>query len=132
MIYRVLADLVLVFHFCFALFVVFGGMLVWRWPKACWLHLPALVWGVLVECFYWTCPLTPLENWFRRLGGEAGYTGGFVEHYVSMILYANISRRFQAMLGLALVVINLFVYFCLFLRRRAGSGRPLKVSSSIN
>ena len=132
MIYRILADFVLVFHFCFVLFAVLGGMLLWRWRKACWLHLPALVWGVLVECFYWTCPLTPLENWFRRLGGEAGYRGGFVEHYVSMILYANISRRFQAMLGLALVAINLFVYSYVLLHRRESSGRRLKVSSSVD
>ena len=123
MIYRLLADGVLLFHFCFVLFVVLGGMLVLRWRAVVWFHLPALGWGILVECFYWTCPLTPLENWLRRLGGEAGYTGGFIEHYVSMLLYANISLRFQAMLGLVLMFINLLVYsYVVRHRRRAACG----------
>ena len=118
MIYRVLAELVLVLHFCFVLFVVLGGLLaLWR-RSVVWLHLPALIWGVLVECFYLACPLTPLENWFRRLGGEAGYANGFIEHYASAILYANVSREFQAMLGLLLIGINLFVYSYVFLRFR--------------
>jgi hypothetical protein len=116
MIYRILAELVLVFHFCFVLFVVFGGLLVLRRHSIIWLHLPALMWGVLVECFHLKCPLTPLENWFRHLGGEAGYTGGFIEHYASAILYANISLQFQTMLGLLLIGINLFVYGYVILR----------------
>lgn len=118
MIYRILAELVLVIHFCFVLFVVLGGLLVLRWPAILWLHLPAFVWGILVQCFFWSCPLTPLENWFRRLGGEAGYTGGFVEHYIMAILYANVSRGFQVMLGLLLIGVNALVYSLVFMRRR--------------
>ena len=118
MTYRILAELVLVVHFCFVLFVVLGGLLALRWPSILWLHLPALVWGILVECFFWTCPLTPLENWFRRLGGEAGYEGGFLEHYISLILYANISREFQMMLGLSLLGVNVLIYSLVIIRRR--------------
>jgi hypothetical protein len=118
MIYRILADAVLVFHFCFVLFAVLGGILILRWRFIALLHLPAVVWGVLVECLHLTCPLTPLENWFRRLGGESGYTGGFIEHYVSMILYADVSSAFQMMLALILLVINLIVYSYVFARRR--------------
>ena len=118
MIYRILAELVLVLHFCFVLFVVLGGLMALRRRSVIWLHLPALIWGILVECFHWKCPLTPMENWFLRLGGEAGYTGGFIEHYVSTILYADISLEFQAMLGLLLIVINVFVYSYVFLHLR--------------
>lgn len=118
MAYRILAELVLVMHFCFVLFVVFGGLLVLRWPSVLWLHLPAFIWGILVQCFFWACPFTPLENWFRRMGGESGYTGGFVEHYISAILYANVSRKFQAMLGLLLIGVNVLVYSVVFIRRR--------------
>ena len=118
MIYRFLAELVLVFHFCFVLFVVLGGVLVLRWPSVLWLHLAAFAWGVLVQCFFWTCPLTPLENWFRRLGGQSEYAGGFVDHYISSILYANVSRRFQASLGLLLIALNVLIYSFVLIRRR--------------
>lgn len=117
MIYRFLADAVLVVHLVFVSFVVLGGLLVLRWRVFVWLHLPTLVWGILVQCFFWKCPLTPLENRLRRLGGEAGYTGGFIEHYISLLLYPDISLWFQATLGLVLVSINLTVYSSIFARR---------------
>jgi len=122
MVYRILAELVLVIHFCFVLFVVLGGLLALRWRRVVWLHLPAFTWGVLVQCFSWACPLTPLENWFRRAGGESGYSGGFVEHYISAILYADISREFQMMLGLLLVGVNVLVYAWVLTRRRRKAG----------
>ena len=118
MIYHFLAELVLVFHFCFVLFVVLGGLLALRWPSVLWLHVPACFWGVLVQCFFWTCPLTPLENWFRRLGGQSGYAGGFVDHYISSVLYANVSYQFQALLGLLLIALNVLIYLFVLSRRR--------------
>src|SRR6267142_4443444 len=118
MIYRFLADLVLVVHSCVVLFVVLGGLLLLRWPSVLWLHLPAIVWGILVQCFFYPCPLTLLENWFLRLGGQTGYTGGFVDHYITAILYANVSRQFQAFLGLLLIGLNVFVYSIVLIRRR--------------
>ena len=118
MAYRILAELVLVIHFCFVLFVVLGGLLVLRWPSVLWLHLPTFIWGILVQCFFWVCPLTPIENWLLRLGGQSGYTGGFVEHYVSAILYANVSQEFQVFLGLVLIGLNVLIYSFVFIRRR--------------
>ena len=87
MFFRALADLVVVTHLAFILFVVLGGLLALRWPRALWLQVPAAVWGVLVEVGGWICPLTPLENRLRGLAGDAGYPGGFVEHYLLAWLY---------------------------------------------
>jgi hypothetical protein len=84
---RFLADALVVFHLAFVIYVVLGGVLVLRWRSLAILHLPAALYGVAVEIFGWTCPLTPLENALRRRGGQAGYRGGFVEHYLLPILY---------------------------------------------
>ena len=116
MAYRILAELVLVLHLCFVIFVVFGGLLVVRQHSAVWLHLPALIWGILVECFFWTCPLTTIENSLRQLGGEAGYANGFLDYYISVVLYTEISPQFRLTLGLLLIGFNLFVYSYAFRR----------------
>jgi len=118
MVYRVLADFVLLFHFCFVLFVIFGGFLILYRRWALWLHIPALIWGVLIEIFYFICPLTYLENWLRIAGGEAGYSGGFIDYYVSMILYLDISQFSKALLALLLIASNLVIYSYIFFRRR--------------
>ncbi len=118
MFYRLLADFILVFHFFFVLFAVLGGLLVLRRRSVIWLHIPTLIWGVLVQVFFLTCPLTQFENQFRILGGEAGYSGGFIEHYISMILYANIGYWFHFALGFILLMINLLVYSYIFARWR--------------
>ena len=112
MIYRLLADLVLLVHLAFIVFVVFGGLLVVRRPLVAWLHIPAVIWGAYIEFFDGPCPLTPMENHFRRLGGQAGYSGGFIEHYVTAIIYPDgLTRPVQVGLGVAVVVINVFAYF---------------------
>ena len=116
MIYRILADITLILHFCFVIFVIFGGLLVLYRRFVLWIHLPALVWGVLIEFFRFTCPLTRLENQFRQLGGEAGYEGGFIEHYFSALLYWQMDSQTQILLGLALILINLTIYFFIFRR----------------
>ncbi len=119
MIYRVLADLVLVIHLAFVLFVVLGGLLVLRWPRVAWLHIPAAVWGVLIEYTGWICPLTPLENSFRLKGGEAGYSGGFIQHYVQPVLYpAGLTRSTQFVLGSAVLILNLAAYGLAWSRSR--------------
>ena len=82
MLYRLAADTLVLLHLAFTVFAVVGGFLAWRWPRVAWIHIPAAVWGALIEFMGWVCPLTPLENHFRRLAGEAGYAGGFLEHYV--------------------------------------------------
>ncbi len=110
MAYRILAELVLVLHLCFIIFVVFGGLLIVCRRYFIWLHFPALVWGILVECFFWTCPLTTFENSLRELSGEAGYSNGFIDYYISAILYTEISPQLRLTLGLLLIGFNLFVY----------------------
>ena len=110
--YRLLADAVLVLHLGFVIFVVLGGLLVLRRPKLIWLHVPAAAWGVLIEFLGWPCPLTPLENHLRRRGGEAGYEGGFIEHYLVTLLYpSGLSRETQWLLGTAVLLINVVIYF---------------------
>jgi len=119
MLYRVLADIVLVLHLAFVLFVVLGGLLVWRRPWVAWLHVPAAVWGALIMFAGWVCPLTPLENRLRRLGGEAGYEGGFVEEYVLAILYpSGLTRTHQIVLGAIVIALNLAVYGRLWWKKR--------------
>ena len=111
MIYRILADLTVVTHLGFVLFAVLGGLLVLRWPRAAWVHLPAVAWAALIEFAGWICPLTPLENWFRRQGGTAGYETGFVEHYLLPILYpSGLTRQVQIVLGLFVLLVNVGVY----------------------
>jgi len=111
MLYRCLADAVVVLHLSFAAFVVAGGLLVLRWRRAAWLHVPAALWGVAVEWSGAVCPLTPLEGALRRWGGEAGYAGGFIEHTVLPVLYpAALTRGVQVVLGSLVVAINAVVY----------------------
>lgn len=119
MTYSLLADAVLLLHLTFILFVVFGVLLVRRFPRLVWLHLPAAIWGALIEFTGRTCPLTPLENQLRRLGGEAGYRGGFIEHYLMPVIYPeSLTRELQVALGVGVVVINVVAYA--LLRRRPG------------
>jgi len=109
--YGLLAEAVVLLHFGFVLFVVFGGLLALRWRRVMWLHLPAAVWGALIEFAGWICPLTPLEHWLRREGGLAGYQGGFVEHYILPVLYPHsLNREVQLVLGAFVVILNLAVY----------------------
>lgn len=111
MLFRLLADAVVVLHLGFVLFVVLGGMLVLRWPRAAWVHLPAAVWGAWIEFAGWICPLTPLENWLRREGGDPVYATSFVEHYVVPVLYPPaLAREIQWALGGLVLAVNALVY----------------------
>ena len=119
MAYRLLADLVAILHFAFILFVILGGLLVFRRRRILWLHLPAALWGALLELGGWYCPLTPLENWLRRTGGGAGYETGFVERYLMPIIYPSaLTREIQIILGLGVVILNVAIYFAVWSRRR--------------
>jgi hypothetical protein len=112
------ADLVASLHFAFVVFVVLGGLLVLRWPRLAWLHLPAVAWGASIELLGWICPLTPLENRLRHEAGLAGYEGGFVEHYLLPLLYpASLSRSVQVILGLSVLLINAVLYGSILRRR---------------
>lgn len=119
MLFRYLAGLTVALHALFVAFVVLGGLLVLRWPRLAWLHLPAAAWGVVVEYAGWLCPLTPLEQGLRLRAGEAGYGGGFVEHYLLPLLYPSaLTRPTQWLLGSLVLAVNAAVYVRLFRRRR--------------
>ncbi|AKJ30484.1 DUF2784 domain-containing protein [Caldimonas brevitalea] len=119
MIYRLLADALVTAHLAFVVFVMLGGLLVWRWPRLAWLHLPAVAWGIWIEFSAGICPLTPFENRLRALGGEAGYQGSFVEHYLMPILYpVGLTASIQAWLGAVVLVVNLFAYALVLSRHR--------------
>ena len=111
MLYRMLADLVVVAHFAFVIFAVAGAFLVLRWRWVAWVHLPVVAWAALIEFAGWVCPLTPLENWLRMRGGAMGYHGGFVEHYIIPILYpGQLTRSVQIALGALVLLINAGIY----------------------
>jgi hypothetical protein len=119
----VMADLVLVAHVTFVAFVVLGGLLALRWPRAAWVHVPCALWGAWVELAGWVCPLTPLENSLRRAAGEAGYAEGFLAHYVLPLLYPpGLTRGLMVAMGVAVLVLNVAVY-ALVWRRRVRQGR---------
>ncbi len=123
--YPFLADAVIIIHLLFILFVIAGGGLVlWRRIWA-WLHVPAVLWGALVELNGWICPLTPLENRLRRCGGHPVYDSDFVERYIVGLIYpTHITRREQIMLGLAVLLINGGVYGWLIIRGRRPGKKP--------
>jgi hypothetical protein len=118
MLHRLLADAVAVLHLLFVAFAVMGGLLALRWRWLPCLHLPALAWAATVEFTGWICPLTPLENRLRMAGGAAGYSGGFVDHYLLPLLYpASLDRETQLVLGLGLLAINAVAYWLVWRRR---------------
>ncbi len=122
MIYGVLADAVLVLHLTFILFVVLGGLLVLRWRWMALFHVPCAVWGLLIELFGWICPLTPLENSLRRTAGEAGYGGGFIEHYLLPVIYpGGLTREVQLALAAMVVAVNVGVYLLVWRKWRDDS-----------
>lgn len=109
---RLAADGVLLIHLAFVIFVVAGGLLVLRWRRIMWLHVPAVMWGAAIEFGGWICPLTPLENEIRQRGGGAGYQGDFVEQYLLPVLYpADLTRTLQMLLGSLVLVVNVAIYW---------------------
>jgi hypothetical protein len=124
--YAWLADLVVVLHFAFVLFVVSGGFLALKRPRFAWCHLPAVAWGALVEFTGWTCPLTPLENRLRALAGQQGYDSDFVERYLLPLLYPErLTRDRQVFLGMLAVGLNVVIYGMLWRRwQRRDIDRP--------
>jgi hypothetical protein len=115
----VLADGVLVLHGLFIVWAALGALAVWRWPRLALLHLPALAWAVWIEASGGVCPLTPLENSLRRAAGQAGYSGGFIDHYLGGVIYpAGLTRQTQWLVAGALLLINLVVYGLMIRRAR--------------
>jgi hypothetical protein len=122
--YRGLADLVLVIHLAFVLFVVFGGLFALRWLRVAWLHVPVALYGATIEFVGFICPLTPLEISLRRRGGEAGYAGGFIEHYITAALYpTGLTREIQLALGIGVLLFNAIVYAIVVTKYKARATR---------
>jgi hypothetical protein len=125
MLWSWLADALLLLHGLFIAWVVLGGLAVWARPRLVWLHLPCAAWGAAIELAGWICPLTPLEQRWRVAAGEAGYAGGYIEHYLTAAIYPDgLTRDVQVALGLAVVAINAALYGAAWRRaarrRRAG------------
>jgi hypothetical protein len=118
--YAFLANLVVGAHLAFVAFVMLGGLLVLRWPRVTWAHIPCAIWGAVVELMGWICPLTPLENELRRRAGEGTYGTSFLENYVVPLLYpGSLTREIQLGLGLGVVVLNAVVYGLVWRKWRA-------------
>lgn len=117
---RLAADAIVALHLAFVAFACLGGLLAWRRLRYAIAHLPALAWAAWIEFTGSICPLTPLENALRRRAGEAGYPGGFVEHYVLPALYpAGLTPAIQSWIGLFLVALNVAIYAVAIARWRA-------------
>ena len=125
--YALLADLVLVSHAIFILFVVLGGVLVlWRRGMV-WVHIPCAAWGILIEFKGWVCPLTYLENDLRAAAGAGGYAGGFIDHYLLPLIYPSaLTPGMQVLLGSAALIVNVIIYALVWRGIRAGSNRRSK------
>jgi len=117
--YRIGADLLVVAHLLFIVFAFAGGFAVLRWHWLALVHLPVALWATVVELMGWICPLTPLENELRVAAGEAGYSGGFIAHYIVSIVYpAGLTRELQWLLAALVVLINVAIYAVLLVRLR--------------
>lgn len=123
MLYQLLADAVVLLHFAFVAFVMLGGLLVLRWPKVAWLHLPMAAWGAFVELGLHYCPLTPLENRLRERGGLATYEDDFIAHYIVPVIYPpGLTPGIQLFLGILLVGGYMVVYaFAWRIHRKPGA-----------
>jgi hypothetical protein len=123
MLFHLGADLIVILHFGFVLFVLVGGLLLLKWQRLAWLHLPAVAWGAFVEFSGWICPLTPLENWLRTQAGDEEYAGDFIAQYLSAILYPEaLTREVQIILGTLVLVVNLAIYGRLWCARGTRRG----------
>ena len=117
--YLLLADLIVLIHFLFVVFALLGGILVLKWKKLIWLHLPALLWGIFIEFSGWICPLTPLEIQLRRLAGADLYQGGFISHYLVPLIYPpGLTPDTQWLLGGILITVNIAIYSWVFICRQ--------------
>ena len=122
--YRLGADLVVVLHLAFVIFVVAGGLLVLRWPAIAWIHVTAAVWGATVEFTGWICPLTPLEQFLRTGAGSTSYETDFIGHYILPLLYpAELTRDIQLVLGMIVIGVNVALYGWIW-RRKKMKNRP--------
>ena len=109
--YELAADLTLIFHFAFIIFVVFGALLFFVSTKIIYVHVPALIWAIYIELTHSICPLTYLENWFLQRSNLATYPEGFIQNYLVPIVYPmSLTEDLQTNLALAIIVVNIIIY----------------------
>ena len=109
--YEITADLLLIIHFTFLLFVVFGALLIFASIKIIFIHIPVVIWGSYIELTNSICPLTYLENWFLHKANLTTYSEGFIQNYLVPIVYPmNLTKDLQIYLGITLIVINMIIY----------------------
>ena len=112
MLYQVAADVVVLLHITFVVFVAFGVVAVWRWTRLIWVHVPSVIWGITVELTSGVCPLTPLEQWLLTQSGQMGYQGAFLTHYLSPLLYpTGLTFDWQLFLAAFAAILNMFGYY---------------------
>ena len=124
--YEIAADLTLIIHFAFIIFVVFGALLFFVSTKIIYIHLPALFWGIYIELTHSVCPLTYLENWFLNKANLTTYSEGFIQNYLVPIVYpVNLTKDLQIYLGTALIVINVVIYAFIYnkMKKNYGTGK---------
>ena len=113
--YELAANLILIVHFIFIIFVVFGALLFFVVKKIVFIHIPALIWGSYIELTHFICPLTYLENWFLNKANLTIYSEGFIQNYIIPIVYpADLTKNLQIYLGITLIVINIVFYAFIF------------------
>ena len=119
MLYQLAADFIVLLHFVFIVFAVAGGVLVFKWRRLGYLHVPAAIWAALIIMAGWICPLTPIENMFRQAGGGEVYSVSFIERYLMPVIYpSGLSREIFIAMGVVIIVINVVVYTILFIKRK--------------
>ena len=113
--YELAADIILIIHFLFILFVIFGALLFFVAKKIVFIHIPAIIWGSYIELTHSICPLTYLENWFLHKANLTTYSEGFIQNYLVPIVYPmNLTKDLQIFLGIGLIVINIVIYAFIF------------------
>lgn len=116
--FSIFADAVVLLHVAFVFFVILGGLLVFKWKWMMWVHVPAAMWGALIEFTGWICPLTPLENWLREAGGGQEYQSGFIEHMLPIVYPTGLTREIQLFLGVLVILLNGGIYVLLYYRHK--------------
>ena len=120
MLYRMLADLVVVTHVVFIAFVAVGSLLVWKWPRLLWSHLAVVAWAAAIVAVGFTCPLTPLEKHLREQAGQPSYDGGFIDHYLEGVIYPGRFTTLARLLVGSLIVVG----YAVLLTRGRRNRRP--------
>lgn len=127
MIYRLLADGMMILHGAFLLFFVIGGFLAWKWRRVIWAHLAVGIWNITIVLLDFECPVTGVEKHWMRKGGEEPYAGGYIKHYLDGTIWPEGYTWLAEIIGFALLVISYIGLY--FVSRRSRRTREGSVES---